>query len=166
MNSVAAGDVDAVRHRRATTAGIFRSLRDLSNQLSLLNHHVGTRLELKDVDLDCLDLISQHGPISPTALARRAGLHPATMTGILDRLQRAGWIVRERDPGATDRRAVAVRALRERGGEILRLYSGMNGSMKKICASYSDDELAVIADFLGRTTDAGRHATDELAGKN
>ena len=73
-------------------------------QLSLLNLHVGAHLDLKDVDLNCLDLLASHGPLSPTALARRAGLHPATMTGILDRLERGGWVARERDP--SDRRAV------------------------------------------------------------
>ena len=97
MDSVASGRADTGRRRRRLTTGIKESLRDLSIQLSLLNHHVGVQLDLKDVDLDCLDLVSRHGPLSPTALARRAGLHPATMTGILDRLERAGWVARDRD---------------------------------------------------------------------
>ena len=136
-------------------------MRELSVQLSLLNHHVGSRLEIRDVDLDCLDLIGRYGPLSPSALARRAGLHPATITGILDRLERAGWVSRDRDPN--DRRAVQVRAVRERGAEIFKLYSGMNASIEEICGSYSDTELAVLADFLSRVADAGRHATEELA---
>jgi len=85
-------DRGAARHRRRLTTAIKESLRELSIQLSLLNHHVSGRLELNDVDLDCLDLISRHGPLSPSALARRAGLHPATITGILDRLERGGWV--------------------------------------------------------------------------
>jgi DNA-binding MarR family transcriptional regulator len=83
------------------------------------------------------------------------------LTGILDRLERGGWIARERDP--RDRRAVVVRVRRDRGGELFRLYSGMNASMDRICAGYSDDQLELLADFLRRTTDAGRTATDELA---
>jgi DNA-binding MarR family transcriptional regulator len=161
MSSVS--DRESARRRRRTTVAIKDSLRELSNQLSLLNHQVGAKVELKDVDLECLDLISRHGPISPSALARRAGLHPATMTGILDRLERGGWVVRERDPDATDRRAVAVRALRDRGGELLSLYAGMNGSMDELCAGYTEAELELLADFLRRTTDAGRVATEELA---
>jgi DNA-binding MarR family transcriptional regulator len=152
----------APRDRRRLTARIKGSLRELRNQLSLLNHQIGTKLGLKDVDLDCLDLIAMHGPISPSAVARRAGQHPATMTGILDRLQRGGWIVRERDPSATDRRAVTVRALGERNREMFRLYSRMSTAMDRVCADYTDAELAVIADFLRRTTDAGRAATDGL----
>jgi len=153
--------VDAARLRRRSCAAIKESLRELSIQLSLLNHRVGAHLDLKDVDLDCLDLINRHGPLSPSALARRAGLHPATMTGILDRLERAGWVARDRDP--SDRRAVVVRALRDRNAELLRLYSGMNTSMDQICADYDDTELELLADFLRRTTNAGRGATDQLA---
>jgi DNA-binding MarR family transcriptional regulator len=150
------------RERRRLTTAIKDSLRELTNQVSLLNRQVGTKVELRDVDLDCLDLISREGPINPSVLARRTGLHPATMTGILDRLQRSGWIARERDPEAPDRRAVIVKALRERGGEIFRLYSGMNSSLDDICAAYTDAELGVLADFLRRATDAGRMATEKL----
>lgn len=147
--------------RRRLNAAIRESLRELSIQLSLLNHEVSQHLDLKDVDLDCLDLITRHGPLSPSALARRAGLHPATMTGVLDRLERGGWVARERDP--SDRRAVMVRALRERAAEVFGLYAGMNGSIGQICAGYDETELELLVDFLGRTATAGRAATEELA---
>jgi DNA-binding MarR family transcriptional regulator len=159
-NSAGRGDV---RHRRRLTTAIKDSMRDLGNQLTLLNHHVGSRLEIKDVDFDCLEVINRHGPISPSALARRAGLHPATMTGVLDRLERGGWITRDRDPHAIDRRAVTVRATRDRVGEVFHLYAGMNASMDQICDRYDDAQLQVLADFLQRTTSAGRAATEELA---
>lgn len=35
--------------------------------------------------------------------------------------------------------------------------------MNALLDGYNDTELAVIADFLSRTADAGQHATDELA---
>lgn len=85
----------------------------------------------------------------------------ATITGILDRLERGGWVARERDP--SDRRAVVVRPLRDRNAELFRLYAGMNTAMDQLCAGYGDDERGLLADFLHRTTDAGRTATDQLA---
>lgn len=153
----------SARSRRRLTNTIKESMRQMTTQLSLLNHQVGNRVDLKDIDLNCLDLIARHGPLSPTALARRAGLHPATVTGILDRLQRGGWVARYREPGGPDRRAVAVRVLRERGGELLRLYSGMSASLDQICAGYTDAELELLASFLRRATDAGRGATAGLS---
>jgi DNA-binding MarR family transcriptional regulator len=155
---------NAARSRRRLTNTIKESLRQMTTQLSLLNHQVGNRVDLNDIDLNCLDLIARHGPLSPTALARRAGLHPATVTGILDRLQRGGWVVRDRETGGPDRRAVAVRLLRERGGHLLRLYSGMSASMDEICAGYTDAELELLASFLRRATEAGRGAADDLSG--
>src|SRR5213082_813530 len=126
MNSISRRSADAARRRLRLTMAIKQTLRELRSQLALLNHRVGAHLDLKDVDLDCLDLIVRYGPLGPSALARRAGLHPATMTGILDRLERGGWVARDRDP--SDRRAVVVRALRDRNAELMRLYSGMNAS--------------------------------------
>ena len=106
---------------------------------------------------------TRHGPLSPSALARRAGLHPATLTGILDRLERGGWIERGRDP--SDRRGVVVQAARGRGAEVLRLYlvdSGMNTAMDQICAGYEDKDLQLLAGFLRRTADAARTAAERL----
>ena len=147
--------------RRRLTVAVKDSLRDLSSQLSLLNRVIGAQLELKDTDWDCLEIVNRHGPLSPTALARRAGLHPATMTGVLDRLERAGWIARDRDPA--DRRAFTVRALRDRAREVFRLYAGMNSAMDGICADFSEAELEVIATFLRRATDAGHTAAAEFS---
>lgn len=164
MNFIAnerAGDGEAGRHDRRLRTALKESMRELSVQLSLLNAQVSTRLEFRDSDMNCLDVITRHGPISPSALARRTSLHPATMTGILDRLERGGWISRERDP--SDRRAVLVSARRERGAEIYRLYGGMNAAMDEIFSRYSPAELEVLADFLRRTVDAGQVATAELA---
>jgi DNA-binding MarR family transcriptional regulator len=148
------------RQRRELDRAVRQSLRDLAVQLSLLTHQIGGRLDLKGTDLDCLDLIDRYGPIGPGALARRTGLHPATMTGIIDRLERGGWITRERDPN--DRRAITVRLVRTRGRQILRLFGGMNTAMTQICAGYTDDELAVIADFVRRTAEAATDAAAEL----
>ena len=154
-------EVAVERERRRSAIAIGQSLRELAIQLSLLNHQIGAKLELRDVDIDCLDLIDREGPISPSALARLAGLHPATITGILDRLERGGWITRERDPA--DRRAIVVRGRRERLPDLLRLYAGMNRSMNQIYAGYEESELELLADFLQRTAGAGRIATDELS---
>jgi DNA-binding MarR family transcriptional regulator len=150
-------------HRQQATSAIKRSLRELRFQLALLNRRIGARVDLKDIDHDCLDLIARDGQLSPTTLAQRAGLHPATMTGVLDRLERSGWIARERVDA--DRRAVLVSAQPARVGKVASHYVGMNSRLDAICDSYSEAELDLIADFLRRTAEAGHAAAEELAAK-
>jgi DNA-binding MarR family transcriptional regulator len=166
MKSILSGDAGAGPHRGRLNRAVRESLRELGAQLSLLNHSVGMRLDLRAADLECLDLITRYGPLSPSALARRAGLHPATMTGILDRLERGGWIDRGRDPA--DRRGVVIQVARGRGAEILRLYlidSGMNTALDQICAAYDDTDLQLLADFLHRTAEAARTAAERLTAR-
>src|SRR5215469_10356425 len=154
----------ASRERRQLSRAIKESLREVGAQLSRLNHEVGGRLNIRTSDLECLDYIGREGPLSPTSLARLTGQHPATLTGILDRLERDGWIARERDPA--DRRGVVVRVEPGRGAEVLRLYlvdSGMNTALDEILAAYDEGELRTIADFLQRTAEAGRTAADTLS---
>jgi DNA-binding MarR family transcriptional regulator len=149
------------RSHRQLTAAVRQSLRELGIQLALLNRQVGARLELREADIACLDLIDRLGPLSPSALATGSGLHPATLTGVLDRLERGGWIARDRD--SSDRRGVRIRALRDRHGDLLGLYAPMNSALQQICSGYSESELELIAGFLRRSSDAGHNAAGELA---
>lgn len=155
-------DRAVARRRRQLTNVVKENLRDLNIQMALLNRRLGGKVELKDAEWTCLDLLNRQGPLSPTELARRTGQHPATLTGVLDRLERGGWVARERDPGSADRRAVTVRALRERNQELYRTFAGMNKRMDALCRDYSETELEVIADFLRRTAEAGHVSTVEL----
>jgi len=150
----------ADRERRRRESAVLSGLRDLRIELAVLNHRVGTKVELKDVDFDCLDVIARHGPLTPSALAARVGVHVATMTGILNRLEDGGWVTRTRSDD--DRRAVVVASTPDRQREIYRMFGGMNARMAQILGDYSEAELTAIADFLDRTVTAGRAAADEL----
>jgi DNA-binding MarR family transcriptional regulator len=158
--TAASREARRVRRRRIVEAK--QRLRELRIELAVLNHRVGSRIEVKDVDFDCLDIITRHGPISPTALARRVGVHLATMTGILDRLEKGGWIVRDRMAG--DRRAVLISGVPDKQRDIIRLYDGMNRSLDGILESYTDEQIDLVVDFLRRCTEGGQAAADELAG--
>lgn len=151
--------------RSAGPRAIRDALRELNAEFCMLSQRISGHLALKDIDFRCLDLIASQGPLTPSALARLSGLHPATMTGIVDRLEREGWIERVRDTG--DRRSVILRPVPDRRVEVLRLTAGMSAQVAKICADYSDTELELIAGFLRRTAEAGRTAIaglDEATG--
>jgi hypothetical protein len=74
-------------------------------------------------------------------------LHPAVLGGALARREQRGHPVE--------------RLVRARSCSPL---LGDEHLDDQICDEYADIELELLADFLRRTTDAGRRATDELAG--
>jgi DNA-binding MarR family transcriptional regulator len=136
-------------------------LRALGIELAVFNRRIVARLDISDTDLDCLNLIRVHGPLSPSGLARRAGLHPATMTGVLGRLERGGWVTRERD--STDRRSVTVQVRPDRDDELAALLVGVEAALRDVRAHYTSEELSTVADFLRRSISAVRDAANELA---
>jgi DNA-binding MarR family transcriptional regulator len=129
---------------------VLTILQDLRLTLSLLNRSVGQHFSVNEIDLDCLDLLIRHGPHAPGQLAQRMGLHLATMTGVLDRLERGGWIVRERS--LTDRRRVLVRADPVQSQRIADSYGNAANELLALCTEYTETELRVVADFLRRAS--------------
>lgn len=63
-------------------------------------------LGLAPADLVCMCLLQLHGPATPGWLAEMTGLSTGAVTGVVDRLERAGYVTRAQDP--RDRRRVIV----------------------------------------------------------
>jgi DNA-binding MarR family transcriptional regulator len=136
------------------------ALRELRIELSIITRRVATAVALNDSDLDVLDVLALEGPQSPTALARRMGIHAATMTGVLTRLERAGWVHRRRD--LADRRSVQVEST---GFERLtEIYRDANQRVDDIAAQLRAEDAAVILDYLRQVRAAVHVASLSLIG--
>jgi DNA-binding MarR family transcriptional regulator len=146
--------------RREMTADFPLAMRDMLAQLTSFNQYVGGPLGLNSIQYLCVDLISRHEPITPGRLAVMCGLRPATITGVLDRLEAAGWIRRERDD--RDRRRVFVHARHERASDLGHRLGGMRRALREISEGYNDEELALILDFLTKVSEAGKNQTAVL----
>lgn len=140
--------------RQDPTAALFLAMREALASLNTFNQSVGRPLGLNAVEFLCLDLVSRHESITPGHLAELCGLRPATVTGVLDRLETDGWVRRERD--AKDRRRVFVYPLRDRAPELAHRLGGMRRALREISEDYSEEQLALIMGFLGKSADAAR----------
>lgn len=146
--------------RGEATRRVQAALRRLTQGLHRLNEAVGSRVDLLPGDLGILDLIGHRGPLSPREVTGLTGIHPATLTGILDRLERGGWL--RRRPHPDDRRRTILEALPDRGGELTRLYAPMSKALASLCADYTPEELAAIVGFMERAADTGETVGEEL----
>ena len=111
---------------------------------------VAARLGLHVTDLTSLRLLEK-GPLAAGELGQQLGLTGAAATALIDRLERAGYAVRERS--AEDRRRISVRANPERLRDIHSLYEGQRAAMSKVLEKYSEADFSVIASFLKQTTE-------------
>jgi DNA-binding MarR family transcriptional regulator len=115
----------------------------------LFNHQVAQRLGLGASDGQFMHLLQVHGPLTPGQLAELSGLTTGTVTGVIDRLENAGFVRRERDP--SDRRKVLVELDGEHlGRQMAPLYAGQAESLAGVEGSFDAEQREVIADFLER----------------
>ncbi|HWU12716.1 MAG TPA: MarR family transcriptional regulator [Caulobacter sp.] len=135
------------------------ALREASAQGVLISQTIAGRVGLNASDLECLDLIQLQGPRTAGELAKATGLTSGAITGLIDRLERAGYVTREGDPG--DRRRVVVRVRPEALTELNALYRPLQIASQDLNAGYSDAELALIAAFMERNIAMAR---DFIAG--
>jgi DNA-binding MarR family transcriptional regulator len=147
-------DMSRATARREMTAALPLAMREALAHLTSFNHYVGKPLGLNNVEFLCVDLVSRHEPITPGQLAAMCGLRPATITGVLDRLEAGGWVRRDRD--AHDRRRVLVHARGERASELGHRLGGMRRALREISEGYNDKELALVLDFLTKVSEAGK----------
>lgn len=135
-------------------AEIVESTRRLIASAILYSHQVAERLGLGASDAQFMTLLEVHGPLTPGRLAELSGLRTGTVSGVLDRLEAAGFVRRDRAPD--DRRKVIVsrddEQIRER---VEPHYAGQAGGMVNLLDAYDTAQLELIADFLRRATGGG-----------
>ncbi len=106
--------------------------RQLLTQAVVLHEAIAERLGVNATDLKCLELASGEDSLTPTRLAELAGLTTGAVTGVLDRLERAG--IARREPDAADRRSVVVRIDPTRAAELAALYRPLLDALAKLTA--------------------------------
>jgi DNA-binding MarR family transcriptional regulator len=141
-------------------AALERALRNVSGQAVLHSEAMAERLGINSTDLECLDIIILQGPVSAGELARASGLTSGAITGVIDRLHRAGLAKREYDP--QDRRKVLVRVPPTVLQRILPIGEPMGRAAQAILSSYDDQQLALILDFLVRSHESAVAVTTKM----
>ncbi|MEU1723737.1 MarR family winged helix-turn-helix transcriptional regulator [Actinomadura sp. ATCC 39365] len=134
--------------------------RESSNAAVMYHSAMGERLGLGMTEEKTLDLLQRHGPLTAGELSQHTGLAPASVSGLIDRLE-AKWLVR-RVRDTKDRRRVIVEINWERLAGFGELFEPFVAAMSGLYDRYTDDELALIVDFLRRSTALQRAATTEL----
>jgi|SRR5215468_4901412 len=138
-----------VAERAELLAALVGEFRQLSAATIMFHQAVADRLGMNVTDHKCADLLERNGPLTAGELAQRTGLTTGAITGVIDRLEQAGFVRRAKDPG--DRRRVIIEPCYKRMGQVIGpLFESMGRAAAALCARYSTEELGVIRDFVAR----------------
>jgi DNA-binding MarR family transcriptional regulator len=124
---------------------------------------VAARQGLSAREEKALDLLERSGPLTAGELARQSGLAPASVTGLINRLEHKGFARRIQNP--SDRRSILVEADIERMyARVAPLFAGWARSLQELYAGYSDEQLELILHFLTEAARRQQEATARITG--
>lgn len=105
---------------------------------------VASHVGLSATEFEALDIISHNQPMTAGKLAEYCGLTTGAITGLVDRLERAKFVCRQRDE--TDRRRVFIVPIenKARSKKIRALYKPMNDWFHEFFEKYSEEEIELL----------------------
>lgn len=127
------------------------AMRRSGAQGSLFSQAIAARVGISASDFECLDLVILEGAVTPGRLAEASGLTTGAITGVIDRLERAGFV--RRDPDPTDRRRVLVRAVPDGVRVIGPYYKSLVTQLGVILDDLDTGELARLLALYTRVND-------------
>ena len=136
------------------------AMRRASGIGSIFSQAVADYAGVSSSDLECLDFLNLEGRATAGRLAEVTGLTTGAITGVVDRLEKAGFVRRERDDN--DRRKVFIALIPENIARIGALYEHMQRAMLKNWEAYSDNDLRLLLRFATQGYETMLRAAEEL----
>ena len=144
------------KRRRELIDAINGEVRRSQNRSDAYDDAVADAVGINRTDHRCLDILELEGGATAGRLAELMGLSTGAVTTVLDRLERAGLARRVRDEH--DRRKVNVVVTEKAGALLWPFYEPLMKMSERLYVRYSDEQLAVVLDFL----EAGAELYDEV----
>lgn len=135
---------NGARIQRALQAALVNSV--------LGNERIAREFDLLVTDLQALHLLVLREDVrTPKLLSQATGLPTSTVTRVVDRLERAGYIRRVDDPH--DRRKVNIELVPEKVDTVVGHYEQYSEVLDRINSDFSEDELGLIARYLEQSSE-------------
>ena len=132
--------------RDVAISEIMQSLRRIVKAIQDYSHEVSGKFGITGPQLWALKTISQNESLSLSDLSERMYLHPSTITGVIDRLEKKGYVTRNRD--RVDRRVIYVQLTLEGRSLSKRAPNPAQGKMIYGLKKLKKGELNLIYDSV------------------
>ena len=148
--------------REEIIQAIIDKQREMSTETIMFHQAVADELGLYITDHKCMDIIHRFGVMPAGRLGEMTGLTTGAITGMIDRLEKAGYVRRANDP--KDRRKTIVEPVRNKKLErkIEMIFTPLHERMHKFLSSYSDNELTFLFDAITKLIEQTREESKRL----
>ncbi len=145
------------QEKRAQVLGeLARELRQFTGLGASFFRAAAARIGITVTDMQVIDVLNLTGPMTAGQLADLTGLTTGAITGMLNRLEEAGLVRRERDP--SDGRRVIVRLVPDKDEmqKIDSIFDSLGDAWDEMASHYDDELLAFLLEFLKRSNALSR----------
>jgi DNA-binding MarR family transcriptional regulator len=137
-------------------AEVLGELRQFAGLGASFFRAAAARIGITVTDMQVIDVLNLTGPMTAGQLADLTGLTTGAITGMLNRLEEAGLVRRERDP--SDGRRVIVRLVPDKDEmqKIEAIFDSLGDAWDEMASHYDDKQLAFLLEFLIRSNALSR----------
>lgn len=130
---------------------LILQLRQNSGYAVMFHQLISDRLGLNPTDHKCLDFLNRNGAVTAGRLAQLTGLTTGSITSVIDRLETAGYVIRDKDP--KDRRRVVIKVVPEKVDKISPMFQLIFESTSEILTQYNEQETKLLLNFIKQCND-------------
>ena len=120
--------------------------RALQTAVDAVDAAAAARLGVNRTDLACLDVLTQRESAAPSELGAALKLTTGSVTTMLDRLVRMGYVTRT--PHPEDRRKAIIQTTDKARRELIEIYGPLAEEGRRMIDRYSVDEVRLLLDFM------------------
>lgn len=147
---------DAQEKRARLLGELAREMQQLNGLSASFFRAVAARIGVTATDMQVIESLASTGPMTAGQLAELTGLTTGAITGMLNRLEEAGLVRRERDPQDGRKVIVQLNPDTDRIRGVGSLFESIGKVWEEQTAHYDDEQIAFLVDFLKRSNAAGR----------
>jgi len=125
---------------------IVRALRQLTQTLEAHSRQLLKGCDITVPQVMCMDELIENGAMMVSVLAAKIHVSPSTVVGIIDRLEKKGFVKRSRD--AVDRRSVFVEITQEGRDFVVTTPTLLHNKLHNNLENIGEDEKVQIANAL------------------
>ncbi|MDO7485688.1 MarR family transcriptional regulator [Peribacillus frigoritolerans] len=126
----------------------------------LFQQNMAQKIGVSHTDLKSAEILNETGPITAGELSKITGLSTGSVTALINRLEKSGYVKRERDQ--LDGRKVMIVPIPERQEQIKSHYQSLSMATKDLCSAYNEQELILINQFVEAITKIMDKENDKL----